>query len=313
MAKRKKNPVADVARRKKGEPLDALAKSNILSAAISDAQDYIDSTVAPEREMASRYYNGEPFGNEEDGRSQVVMTEVRDTVQAMLPSLLRVFLSTEKVVEYQPRRADAVEGAEQATDYANYVFYSDNDGANIMLAVMKDALIRKTGIFKWYVNKTETVTEERYTEITDEQIAFLEDEDGVELSELTELLPAGYDEVDPMTGEPVMQPAIYNAVFKRTAVDKKFVVEALPPEEFLIARNARSEDTAEFLGHRKDELVSDLVAMGYDLDELMEHGSPQPVLELNQESTARNPALKSRDNPFSRALASLKAKPTLTT
>lgn len=282
--------------RAKGKALTKEEKGSIVQSLITDAEDYIDGSIAPDREKATRYANGEPFGNEEEGRSQVVMTEVRDIVQAMLPSMLRVFLSTEKAVEYAPRRADAVEAAEQATDYVNYVFFNDNSGAQVLYALFKDAFVRKTGIVKWYVDTSEKVTEEHYSGITEEQLAFLENEEELELTELEELIPAGYDQVDPQTGQPIMEPAIYSAEFKRTVTTKRFVVEAIPPEEFLIARNARSEDDAVLIGHRKDVLVSDLVAMGYDYDEIMEYGSPQPTLELNQESTARNPALRARDN-----------------
>src|SRR5690606_20420705 len=130
MAKKRKDERAAAPelapRREMGKPLDDLQKSAIVKLLVRDAEDFIDSTVAPEREQATRYYNGEPFGNEEQGRSQVVMTEVRDVVLAMMPSLLRVFLSTENVVEYAPRRADSVRMAEQATDYVNYIFYVEN-------------------------------------------------------------------------------------------------------------------------------------------------------------------------------------------
>ena len=86
-----------------------------VAAAIVDARNYIDDNIAPYREEAMKYYRGEPFGNEEEGRSQVVMTEVRDTVLAMMPSLLRVFTSSEKPVEFAPRRQEHVAMAEQAT------------------------------------------------------------------------------------------------------------------------------------------------------------------------------------------------------
>ncbi|CDM57385.1 portal protein [Rhizobium favelukesii] len=297
MAKKtQRNLAPEVSRRKQGEALTDIQKSSIVALLVRDSEDFIDSMIAPEREQATRYFNGEPLGNEEDGRSQIIMTEVRDVVLAMMPSLLRVFLSTENVVEYAPRRADAVEQAEQSTDYVNYIFYNENDGAQVLYSLFEDGLVRKTGIAKWYVNKIETVSEESYEHLDEEQLAFLENEDGMELIELDQLLQEGFDEVDPQTGEPIMQPATYNAKFKRTAVDKKFVVEALPPEEFLIARNARCEDTAELIGQRKDMLVSDLVAMGYELDEVLLNGDPQPLMDLNQESQARNPALQQRNN-----------------
>lgn len=288
----KKEPT--VPSRKRGAKLDPTQVSSVVSMLVKDAEDFIDSTLAPERTLMTNFYNGDPFGDEEEGRSQIVMTEVRDVVQAMLPSLLRVFLSTENIVEYVPRRADSVESAAQATDYANYIFYIENHGAQQLWNVFKDALIRKTGITRWYPNTKTTVTEEDYKEITDDQLLVLENDPALELVELQEIMPTGFSQTDPMTGEPVMEPAIYDATFRRTVVDQKFIIESIPTDEFLIARNARSEDDAELIGVRKDMLVSDLVAMGYDEDEIMEHGGPQSVLDQNQEAHARNPALRSK-------------------
>ena len=59
----------------------------IVGKEIDDAIDYIDNNISPIRAQATEYYRGEPFGDEEDGRSQVVSMDVRDTVQAILPSL----------------------------------------------------------------------------------------------------------------------------------------------------------------------------------------------------------------------------------
>ena len=71
-------------RASKPKPMDDAAISNFLSSAIKDAADYIDSSIAPDRQKATEYYRGEPFGNEEEGRSQIVMTVVRDVVQAIM-------------------------------------------------------------------------------------------------------------------------------------------------------------------------------------------------------------------------------------
>ena len=57
------------------------------------------------RAESTKYYRGDPFGNEVDGRSQVVSRDVRDSVQAVLPSMMRVFFGSEKVVEFVPRTA----------------------------------------------------------------------------------------------------------------------------------------------------------------------------------------------------------------
>ena len=117
----------------------------VVRAAAAAAVDYIDDDVAEQRVKAMNYYRGRPFGNEEEGRSKVVMTEVRDTVQAVLPSLLRVFTQGENAVEFMPRSEAKVQQAEQATDYVNFVFFNDNPGFRILWDAFKDALILKTG------------------------------------------------------------------------------------------------------------------------------------------------------------------------
>ena len=89
----------------------------IVASELDDARDWIDNTVSPIRADATKYYRGEPFGNEEEGRSQVVSMDVRDTVQAIMPSLLRIFHGSERTVEYVPQNAEDVASAKQATEY----------------------------------------------------------------------------------------------------------------------------------------------------------------------------------------------------
>jgi hypothetical protein len=64
----------------------------VISAEIYDAISFIDDDIGGNRALATEYYYGQLFGDEEDGRSQVVSMDVRDTVQGILPSLMRIFL-----------------------------------------------------------------------------------------------------------------------------------------------------------------------------------------------------------------------------
>jgi hypothetical protein len=73
--------------------------------AISDAMLYIDGYISPDRALAQAYYLGRLFGNEEEGRSQVVMTEVRDTVLTIIPELLRIFMASSTIVDFVPSSA----------------------------------------------------------------------------------------------------------------------------------------------------------------------------------------------------------------
>lgn len=261
----------------------------VVDEAIGDASDYVDDEVAGTRIKALAYYRGDPFGNEEEGRSQVVMTEVRDTVLAMMPSLMRIFMGSEYPVEFAPRRADAAEQAEQATDYVNYVFTVDNPGFTLIHSAIKDALLLKTGVLKWWTEKKVTVEELNYQGITDSEMVLLANDPDLELKEV-EQAP---EEADPSSGAPLGEPpeAKVNVKAIKKHVQMRQRVVSVPPEEFIISRNARDLDTADLVGHRSFKTLSELVEMGFDADEVKENGSTTSNFDKNQEALVRNPAL----------------------
>ena len=120
---------------------------NIVQSAIDDAVDFVESEISEDRITAQRYYDGEVDIGYEDGRSKVVATKVRDVVRAVKPSLMRVFLSTARPVEFMPHGAEDVAMAEQATDYVHYEFQRSN-GYRVLNDAFHDALIKKQGIVK---------------------------------------------------------------------------------------------------------------------------------------------------------------------
>ncbi|MCX7053187.1 MAG: hypothetical protein NTU56_03120 [Proteobacteria bacterium] len=182
------------------EPMDDTELQGIVSAELEDAVSYIDSDVSPIRAKGTEYYRGDPFGNEEDGRSQVVAMEVRDTVSAMLPSLMKVFFSTENVVEYVPRGPEDVAGAQQATDYANYIFTADNNGFMTTYALFKDSLVRKCGIAKYWWEEVEEVKIEEYSGLDDQTLKVLMQE-GAEVKIVVSYPePGAVAQIDPTTG-----------------------------------------------------------------------------------------------------------------
>ena len=99
------------------EKLDKDEVSNIVQKVLVDSAQYTDGELQQKRTKATEYYLGEPFGNEEDGRSKMVLTEVRDAISGMLPSILRVFTGGEHLVEFVPSNAATVQQAEQVTEY----------------------------------------------------------------------------------------------------------------------------------------------------------------------------------------------------
>lgn len=255
----------------------------IVSGEIEDAVDYIDSTISPLRALATQYYRGEEFGNEEDGRSKVVSRDVRDTVQAILPSLMKVFFSGQNIVEFAPNGPEDVAAAAQATDYINYVVTRDNPGFEIFYSAFKDALVCKTGIIKFYWDSEIQVETSDLTGLDDAGLAVLNSDPKLEV-QVTVAYPG---EVDPMSGMP--SPTMYDVRVIRRRDKGRPRIAAVPPEELLVSRAAISLDDASIVAHRRIMTVSELVAMGYDPDEVEPYANEVDELEDNEERFVRNP------------------------
>jgi hypothetical protein len=263
---------------------------------INDCEDFIDEEISPRRALATEYYKGDLFGDEMDGRSQVVSRDVRDTVNAMLPSLMRVFFSADNMVEYAPNGPEDIPFAKQATDYARYVVEADNDGFSVFTAAFKDALVRKSGILKWYWDDSVSVSSAEYTGLGDNELTALYDEEGVEVEML-----AQYDDpeaervapieptIDPASGLPIPVeiPQLYDVRVTRKTPANRIAICAVPPEEFIIDRRARTIDDAQLVGHRSMKTVSELVAMGYDPEMVESYASVGNELDDNDEFLAR--------------------------
>ncbi len=278
------------------EQMDDSELQGIITSDLEDAISYIDSDLSPIRAKGTEYYRGDPFGNEEEGRSKVVAMEVRDTVSAMMPSLMRVFFSTENVVEYIPRGPEDVKGAQQATDYANLIFTSDNNGFMTTYALFKDALVRKCGIAKYWWEEEEKVRIEEYSGLDDQTLQILSQENAEVKIVVSYPDPAISQEMIDQVNAQAMaagQPAppvpmIHDVQIKRVIKDGRVRIMAVPPEELVIDRRARSFEDAAIIAHRQMLTVADLIAMGYDEDEVRDNLTSND-LDSNEEFLARQP------------------------
>jgi hypothetical protein len=261
----------------------------VISAEITDAISFIDDDIGGNRALATQYYYGQPFGDEEEGRSQVVSMDVRDTVQGILPSLMRIFFGPERVVEFVPSGPEDVQAAEQATDYVDFIFKRDNQGFKILHSAFKDALVRKVGIVKYWWDESVEVKAESFSMLDEQTMMFLTQDPDIEISAVREYPVPGTQPMNDAQGIMTPPPMMYDVEIKRRIKTGKVKIESLPPEEFLIDRRAKSIDEATFVGHRTMKTVSDLVAMGYDYDEMVEVAGNGNDFDDNQEYTARNP------------------------
>ena len=159
-----------------------------LSSEIEQATGHMNSELSSQREDSMKYYLGEKFGNEIDGRSEIVTTDVRDTVEYIMPSLMRIFTTHNNVAEFEPQGPEDVEMAKQATDYCNYVFNKQNNGFKVLYDTFKDALISKTGIVKHFWEQKTEVSTENYTNLTEIEYQAVLANDELEVLEHTETL-----------------------------------------------------------------------------------------------------------------------------
>ena len=232
----------------------------ILEAEIDDAIGYVETETVEQRTKAINYYNRYEYGNEIDGRSKIVTGEVAEVVDGALPQLMRIFTGSDELGRFEPRMPGDEEFAKQATELTNYVFFSDNDGVIILHDWMKDALLQKNGIVKYWWEDSEDPTKEEYKGLNAEELTLMFADDEMELvSQETEEVG-----IDPM-GMPILS---YNVVIKKKKEVGKVCVENVPPEEFLIAKRDKSLKTARFVAHRTVKTRSDLIAMGYPQDQV---------------------------------------------
>ncbi len=235
---------------------------SIIENEIDNAIGYVDTETTDQRAKALEYYLRYPYGNEVEGRSQIVTGEVAEAIDGALPQLIRVFTTTEDIVSFEPKTPDDEESAKQATDYCNWVFYRENDGLIILHNWFKDALMMKVGVVKAYWEAQEDVNKETYKNLTEDELALLLSDPAIEVtSQNVEFMDGG---VDPM-GMPIQIP-MYSVKVKKSKKYGCVKIENVPPEEFLISKSARSIEDSPFVAHRKLMTRSELIAMGFDKD-----------------------------------------------
>ncbi|MDA9626868.1 hypothetical protein N9S53_00195 [Candidatus Pelagibacter sp.] len=248
----------------------------IISSEITNSIGFMGGALSGARKKSLEYYMGEKLGTEIDGRSQVVSTDVSDTIETILPNLLRVFTSSDQVVRCEPVKAEDVLLADQVTNYINYIFNKDNNGFSVLYTWFKDALLEKNGIVKVYWDDSEKIEQETYENLSDQEYELLIADDNVEVVQ-EESFPDTYTkeqyelfkaemEAQGQLVEEIKQPKLHNCIIKRTRDAGKVKIENIPPEEFLIQRSAKSIEEANFVAHRVMKTRSDLIEMGYDQD-----------------------------------------------
>jgi hypothetical protein len=257
--------------------MDEYKLKALIASEIQTSMGYLGGELTEQRTKSLEYYFGEPFGNEQDGRSQVVSTDVADTIESILPTIMRTFTASPKAVQCIGNKPGDEAAAKQATDYLNHVFYKDNPGFTLMYTFFKDALLQKNGIMKIFWDDSLDVERSTYQGLTDDEFAMLIADPEVKVLEHTEYdiddeealkEAADYIEAQGMPADVQSSGKMHDVVVNRMKKKGQVRIENVPPEEFLIARNAKTIEDAHFTAHRKYITRSELVEMGFDPEEV---------------------------------------------
>ena len=250
----------------------------IIAAQIELAKSHDSQNREAPRSKALDYYLGDmdKYVPPEPNRSKVVSRDVADTIGWMLPGVMRVFTASDKMAEAEPVGLEDIPFATEATDAINYVFWKDNKGYEIVYAATWDALLFGNGVVKTWYDDTPVHAISFHSGLTEDQAALLLGDDGIEVlaQKQTETV---------IDGAPAV---LYDLKIKRKTADGRFIVAAIPPEEFLIDADAVATDEAAFTAHWERKTRSELVSMGYDKADV--YAIPEAGRQDTPEAAARN-------------------------
>jgi hypothetical protein len=230
----------------------------IVTDAIQNAVDFVESEITDIRVKSQRYMDGDVDIGHEEGRSKVTSTKVRDTVRAVKPSIMRVFLSTGKPVEYVPKGPEDVALAEQATNYMHHEF-SRLNGYKLLNDAIHDALVKKQGVLKAYYKNYPKAKIYTFSDLSEDELSLLTSDSDVTVLEQTMEMRMEMDEF----GMDIEAP-IFSVKISRTEMKGDLCLESVPPEEIFVNRDARTMEDAYVVAHRTEMRAGDVIAMGFD-------------------------------------------------
>ena len=249
----------------------------VVEAEVANAIGYFSGELAEQRRQAMRYYYGLPFGDEVEGSSKVVSTDVADTIESILPQIIKIFTSGDEIVRFEGQGAEDEEQASAATDYLNYLYFRQNKGFVTTYGAIKDGLLQKNAFAKVYWDTYTDYETETYENLSEDEFALL-------LQDQKEIDILGHDEETVLDPASAMMTTSHSLRIRKKREIGKVCVDLVPPEEVLISRGAGQDiQKCRFVAHRCKKTASELTLMGFNVEGL----SSDYDGDFNEERLAR--------------------------
>jgi hypothetical protein len=258
-----------------------------------------DTSIEQERAAMVGFYGGDPYGDEEDGRSQIVARDVAEAIDPSVVNLLKTMMGGDKICEFEdcdndgPQDDEAAEGQQQQMpqqppqgapqgQQPGMAPQAGPDGQPMPPAAPMPPKQNPIGYAQQATEAVHYIFFKKnngYRLIHDAGKAGLLEKTGwvkiyaepqppkmVEHIVPAELLHT----LDVKKAEPVdpnNDQGLYRVVVAEPQ-PPKFCLDAVPNEEMLVASDVRELNRTPYIAHATRKTESDLRKMGYDPDEI---------------------------------------------
>jgi hypothetical protein len=184
------------------EPMTEEEIHDAAKARLRSYMHWADTDLTENWEDAYRYYKGEYPPPTEATDSTAVSTDVSDTVEWLLPAILKPLIESPDVVRFDPVNPEDQDQADLESDYVHHTFMKKCNGFVKLYCHIKDALLLKNAVFCTYWDEGVKNQKETYRDLTDVELAdLLSPADGTTMRVLSVLIREA-PLIDPLTGGP---------------------------------------------------------------------------------------------------------------
>jgi hypothetical protein len=217
------------------------------------ATSFRDSDLAKAQEAALKHFHCKPYGDELEGRSKIVSADLRDTINWVMPDLLRPIRQQDELVTVETDNAEDDEPDQMGRSqldiqaaYLNHVMFRDNQGLIAIHDFAFDGLLQRLGVMRVAWEEPQPKPPRTLMGVQGETLQkYVTDPE-------YEILNA--EEAEPGSG-----------VFKLRVRHKpkmgRVRVEPVPPEEVAIAKGAKSVKDAKYTRRKRRVFVADMARM----------------------------------------------------
>lgn len=217
-------------------------------------------SLTDERKKLLAAYNASPVKDwarsikDMKGRSQVVMSDVSDTIETLMPYLMDMFYGGKNVMAVRPFGPEHEAKARLVEEKVNYDIQQGLNGFDLLYKFFKDALINKMGVIKYYWLSEKKYTDKEYRALTSSELNAIMVNDNYQIDSIETVISYGEKNITIENNPDVEvfpgEIATHNIRCKYVTKISKPMAENIPPEEFVFDFKARDVKSM-FCAHKK--------------------------------------------------------------